>query len=197
MLRIGIIIVTYYERVDSMKNNQVLIICGPSMSGKTTLMNSILQKYPDEFYKLEQITTRPQREDEVNGKDYYFVELSDFELIKKDLIFRCEFANNFYGTIPEFNPDKIGIAVVNEQGIKDGLNKAEEKQLKFFIIGLNKADIPLNGRPGRTEEDVKNEFSVLRYANKVYEFKLSDYPSADEVVKDIREYFKIIRRLKK
>ena len=58
--------------------NNLLVISGPSGSGKSTLIQRLLKKNDDLFFSLSH-TTRPARDNEINGRDYYFVSRNEFE----------------------------------------------------------------------------------------------------------------------
>lgn len=58
------------------------VIMGPTFSGKTTLIKQIINRNPD-VKRLITHTTRPKREGEVDGRDYYFV--SDDQAAKDQL----------------------------------------------------------------------------------------------------------------
>jgi guanylate kinase len=83
----------------------VLVVAGPSGVGKTTLIKHAMQQHPRWTFSVS-ATTRPQREDETEGEDYYFLEEAEFNrrIIAGDFI---EYANVFgrmYGTLKsEFN----------------------------------------------------------------------------------------------
>ena len=49
----------------------ILILCGPTASGKSTTQKVLCEKYG--FNKVVTYTTREPRENEVFGEDYYFV----------------------------------------------------------------------------------------------------------------------------
>lgn len=49
----------------------ILILCGPTASGKSTTQKVLCEKYG--FHKVVAYTTREPRENEVFGEDYYFV----------------------------------------------------------------------------------------------------------------------------
>lgn len=167
---------------------KILIICGPSQTGKTTLMNNLIKHYPDKYKYACACTTRPKRDYEVAGKDYYFIEVSDYELIKKDMIFKTEFAGNFYGTlIDELNPYRINIAVVNSEGIDDVKKLQSEKyhNLDIVIVGLRKEDIPYE-REGRTEEQIKMEFDVLNKSDITVNIKPQTYVN-EHMVNDLSD----------
>ena len=56
----------------------LLIISSPSGAGKTTLTRDLLSYFPDFTFSVSHTTRRP-RANEVDGRDYYFVERARFE----------------------------------------------------------------------------------------------------------------------
>ncbi len=76
-----------------------LLLSGPSGSGKSTLIKEILAHFEDVYFSIS-TTTRPKREGEVEGRDYYFVTKEEFERDIEEGMF-LEWANvhgNYYGT---------------------------------------------------------------------------------------------------
>ena len=74
------------------------IICAPSGTGKTTLIQKLCQEFPFSF--SISCTTRAPRVGEIDGKDYYFLTKEQFEE-KKDNGDFAEWAcvhDNYYGT---------------------------------------------------------------------------------------------------
>ena len=77
-----------------------VILSSPSGGGKTTIARELLRKRDDIGYSVS-CTTRPAREGEKEGTDYYFLSTQDFESARA----RGEFAEsaevhgNFYGTL--------------------------------------------------------------------------------------------------
>jgi len=78
---------------------RLFIISGPSGTGKTTLCNAVLKRFPSMLYSVSH-TTRKPRNGEQNGIDYHFIEKKDF----KDKIKSGKWAEwaevhgNYYGT---------------------------------------------------------------------------------------------------
>lgn len=63
---------------NSGKEGKLIILVAPSGSGKTTIAHKLL----DDFSKVKfsvSATTRPPREGEVHGKDYYFLSKEEFD----------------------------------------------------------------------------------------------------------------------
>ncbi|HBQ50784.1 hypothetical protein A3B42_02660 [Candidatus Daviesbacteria bacterium RIFCSPLOWO2_01_FULL_38_10] len=84
----------------------LIVITGPASSGKDTIMQALLKKYPS-MKRVISTTTREKRPGEIEGKDYYFVSKNQFDQMIKDgkMLEYVDFANNFYGTTKEeLNP---------------------------------------------------------------------------------------------
>lgn len=83
-----------------MTKGLVVILSGASSVGKGDIRNLLLQdKDLKLFYSISE-TTRPQRPNEVDGKDYYFVTHKEFaeSVRNKELLEYTEFNGYYYGT---------------------------------------------------------------------------------------------------
>ncbi len=81
--------------------NKVIIFSAPSGSGKTTVVNHLLKTVPDLGFSIS-ATTRKPRVNELQGREYYFLEVSDFETkIKNNEFLEHEevYQGIFYGTL--------------------------------------------------------------------------------------------------
>lgn len=109
------------EQQSSKKSNsqKPLMILGPSAVGKDTLINRLKTKYPDVIYKLPSYTTRPRREGETHGVDYFFVTKEEFMQLKVEgMLFGIqEYNNNYYASnkkkLEEALADKKKIIILN------------------------------------------------------------------------------------
>lgn len=79
---------------------KLILIVGPSGSGKGTIIKILKDKYPNFVYPVS-CTTRPPRQNEIDGEVYRFITADTF----KKMIDRGEFleyatvhSNDFYGT---------------------------------------------------------------------------------------------------
>jgi guanylate kinase len=77
----------------------IFVITGPSGCGKTTLIKRLLKRMKDVQFSVSH-TTRPKRDSEREGRDYYFVSKPEFEkMIKGDKLLEwAEIHGNYYGT---------------------------------------------------------------------------------------------------
>ena len=127
------------------KNDGIMVILSsPSGAGKTTLVNLLSKQ--NNFEISISHTTRQPRNNEVSGKDYYFVSDEEFKKLIKNNEF-LEYAkvfNNYYGTTTAPVIDKLinGKNVlfdIDWQGADQIKNKKlDYKLITFFILPPSK-----------------------------------------------------------
>lgn len=78
----------------------LLVLSSPSGAGKTTLSKRLLAAEPATIRMSVSITTRKPRQGEVDGKDYRFLDKSEFLRLRDEgaLLEWAEVFDNFYGT---------------------------------------------------------------------------------------------------
>ena len=80
----------------------LLVISGPSGVGKDTIARRLIERRPDRFYFVVTATTRPIREGEVEGYDYYFVSSDGFaRMIEANELLEYAVVYNDYKGIPK------------------------------------------------------------------------------------------------
>ena len=84
-------------------NGKMIVICAPSGTGKSTLLNRLKQEHPELEWSVS-CTTRPMRPGEVEGKDYHFLKVEDFkqQIYKGLFIEWAQVHSNYYGTSRKF-----------------------------------------------------------------------------------------------
>jgi len=120
---------------------KLIIFSAPSGSGKTTVVNYLLKEMGDKLSFSVSATTRKQRPNETNGKDYYFLEEEDFRkkvANNEFLEFEEVYRGLFYGTLlSELNRIwKIGKTVIFDVDVLGGLNIKKQfgdKALAVFL----------------------------------------------------------------
>ncbi len=77
----------------------ILIISGPSGAGKSSLINAAKESIGDFYFSIS-TTTRPPREGERDGVDYYFVDRETFEeeIRAGEFLEYAQVHGNYYGT---------------------------------------------------------------------------------------------------
>ena len=82
-----------------MNKGSVVIISGPSGSGKDTILRLLLKKNPEIRFSISS-TTRPMREEDKVEKKYDFLSVAEFEaMIENDQLLEYNrYVDNYYGT---------------------------------------------------------------------------------------------------
>jgi guanylate kinase len=86
-----------------MSSSKIIILTAPSGAGKTSITKFLLAKYPQLAFSISAATRKP-RGDEQNGKDYYFLSVTDFqEKITQNLFIEWEmvYEGKYYGTLKQ------------------------------------------------------------------------------------------------
>ncbi len=81
--------------------SKLILFCGPSGSGKTTIVRHLLNTFPELSFSVS-ATTRSKRQNETDGKDYYFLTVDEFhKKIETDEFLEWEevYSNGYYGTL--------------------------------------------------------------------------------------------------
>jgi len=159
----------------------MIILSSPSGAGKTTLV-SLLSKL-DNFEVSISHTTRQPRANEIQNKNYYFVDEAEFKrLIKnKEFLEYAKVFNNFYGStktpvIKNLNKGKNVLFDIDWQGTDQIKNKKlDYKLITFFILPPSKEVLfeRLSSRDMKDKlivEERMKQFShdVLRWINYDY-----------------------------
>lgn len=86
-----------------MKRNRkgiLVVFSGFSGSGKGTVMQKLMSRYPDNYALSISATTRAPRSFEVDGREYFFKSREEFKKMieKNELIEYALYVENYYGT---------------------------------------------------------------------------------------------------
>lgn len=98
---------------------KIIAICGKSGAGKDTVLKEVLSTDPS-LHKIVHITSRPQRENEINGEDYYFITRKEaIALLTSDNLIEATVFNDWiYGTTLEgLDAEKVNIGIFSLDAI--------------------------------------------------------------------------------
>ena len=110
----------------------MLVLIGPSASGKTESAKIMINRYP--ISRVVTCTTRKKRINEIDGFDYHFVTKTKFNQLKRDGYFleTALYNNNYYGTPRnELADDKF--IILEPQGLKSFLETSECTIVAIFL----------------------------------------------------------------
>ncbi|MBD5087136.1 MAG: guanylate kinase [Clostridiales bacterium] len=163
----------------------LIVVSGPSGAGKGTVLAHTVEKYPNLKYSVS-VTTRAPRAGEVDGVNYYFKSVEEFnEMLKNDKFLEHQKVyDNFYGTPIDKVKEQLGagydvVLEIDVKGALDVKNKYPEAVM-IFISPSKRSTIEerLRGRSTESEEQLK-----LRTDSAIEEIKqavLYDYIVVNE-----------------
>lgn len=148
----------------TMTEGKLIIFSAPSGAGKTTIVRSLLEQGLPLAFSVS-ATSRPSREGEQHGRDYWFLSSDEFkERIEKGDFLEWEevYENQFYGTLRS-EVDRLnaqGLHVLFDVDVVGGLNikrQFAEKALAIFVMppSVEELERRLKGRSSESEESLR------------------------------------------
>lgn len=186
-----------------MKKGKLLVFSAPSGSGKTTIVQHLLQQEELHLAFSVSATTRDIRGKEVNGKDYHFLTLNDFKnQIQKDAFVEWEevYKNNFYGTL-KTELERIwkqGKHVIFDIDVMGGMaikKKFPEQTLAIFVQPPSIKEMERRLRNRKTDSEDKIKERVAKAVTELALAKNFDYILInDDLEKAKKEAFLITKK---
>ncbi|HMP99108.1 MAG TPA: guanylate kinase [Cyclobacteriaceae bacterium] len=147
-----------------MSGGRAIIFSAPSGSGKTTIVQHLIQHNPDLGFSISACTRDRRGRHEIHGKHYYFLSPEEFrKKIENNEFIEWEevYAGNFYGTL-KAEIERIwasGKNVIFDVDVKGGLNLKKyfgDKALAVFVKvpSLDVLKERLKNRGTETEENL-------------------------------------------
>ncbi len=151
----------------SRNNGLLVVVSAPAGCGKDTVLAE-LKKADENIKQSISMTTRPAREGETDGVDYYFTTVNDFEdnINKNGFLEYVKYGVNYYGTpkkkIDEMlENDYTAILKIEVEGAGN-VRKIYPNVVSVFIMppSLTELERRLKGRGTETEEDVLRRLKI-------------------------------------
>ncbi|WP_341222122.1 guanylate kinase [Polaribacter atrinae] len=166
---------------------KLFVFSAPSGSGKTTIVRHLLKQ---ERFNLEfsiSATSREPRGEEIDGKDYYFINLREFkDKIKSDEFLEWEevYRDNFYGTL-KTEVERIWALkkhVIFDIDVVGGLrikHKFPEETLSVFVKPPSVDELKIRLKKRSTESEDKINMRIAKAS-----VELATAPQFDKIIKN-------------
>ena len=151
----------------------LIVISGPSGAGKDTIMQN-MQERGMPFHFVVTATTRPKRENEIHGRDYFFISKEEFaRMIGQDELIEYAIVYGDYKGIPKAQvraalaSGKDVVMRLDVQGAET-VRKLANEALLIFITPENEDELERRLRNRKTES---SDSLALRIATARKEFQ--------------------------
>lgn len=171
-----------------MTKGLLILISGPSGVGKGTVRKILMKDKSLNLAYSISMTTREKREDEKDGKDYFFVTKEYFEkqIEENKFLEHAYFVGHYYGTPKDYvenlrNKGKNVIVEVETRGARQIMSKVHEGKMISIFLNAPSFDELEKRIKGRQTEDKEVIQKRLNKAKSEIELKgLYDF----EVIND-------------
>lgn len=154
------------------KYKKIILITAPSGSGKTSIVNHLMKKFPQLAFSVS-ATTRQPRKNEKEGVHYYFISEPEFrERIhnKEFLEWEMVYEGKYYGTLKSdieriWNENKIPVLDIDVQGAIHVQQQYPVNTIAIFIQAPSVEELKrrLKLRGSETEESLQARLDKSSY----------------------------------
>jgi guanylate kinase len=141
-----------------MSQTRLYVISAPSGAGKTSLCKALLAASPSLCVSVSH-TTRARRPTEVEGRDYHFVTVPEFEQLRAAGAFleSAQVFDNYYGTGRDevrtlLASGRDVLLEIDWQGAQQ-VRRAEPSCVSIFILPPSRAELERRLRDRRSDSD--------------------------------------------
>ncbi len=189
-----------------MKKGLLIILSGPSGVGKGTIRRYIMEHFKIKISYSISMTTRPKREKEVEGVDYYFVSNEEFDrhIANNNFLEWEEFVGNRYGTpkdkVEELrNQGKNVLLEIETNGAAEVMSKiADDRVLSIFLMPPNLHALESRIRRRKTESEEIIQARLTKGKSEMDKAGQYDYVVLnDDVARASQEIVDLIRKKSK
>jgi guanylate kinase len=125
---------------DLARRGVMMVLASPSGAGKSSISRAIFSQDPNISLSVS-VTTRARRTDEIDGRDYHFIDVPTFQRMRgnDELLESAEVHGNFYGTPRARVEEKLKqgrdiLFDIDYQGTLQLLERARADMVTIFIL---------------------------------------------------------------
>ncbi|WFW29914.1 MAG: guanylate kinase [Wolbachia endosymbiont of Menacanthus eurysternus] len=182
----------------------LLIISSPSGTGKTTILKRLLEQSTNNNHLIRSIsmTTRKPRPNEINGKDYFFVNKKKFfelcntgQMLEYTKIFK-----NFYGTPKKFIKQNLNngtniLLNIDWRGAFHLFKLMKKNIVSIFILPPSMEELRLRLQKRNTESINEIEYRLAEAQKEISKCYKYDYIVINnDINKSVKEISSILDR---
>ncbi len=179
------------------ETNLLLVISGPSGAGKSTLCD----RFVTDVGGAENVvtaTTRPRRKNEVDGRDYYFLDAAEFQrrIDADEFLEYAEVHGNFYGSPLEEVRRLMGEGkdVILEIDVQGGL-QVRKRYAEVLLVYVTPSDLDVLRRRLETRGTESQKAIEGRIAHARHELQKIGYYDYVLINDDLGEAIEGLRHL--
>ena len=160
--------------------SNLFIIAAPSGCGKTSLVESLIKGHKNLHVSISH-TTRIPRAGEINGTNYHFVSVSEFQKMAKEgeFVEHAEVFENLYGTSKELINDNLKnntdvILEIDWQGARQ-VKQNMPNAISIFILPPSKDALELRLRNRAQDDESTIKKRMLDAENQMSHYSEFDF----------------------
>lgn len=185
------------------KEALIIIVSAPSGSGKTTVVNRLLEEC-SRMKRSVSYTTRPPREGEKDKEDYLFISREEFDrkVKARDFLEWEETFNNFYGTPRDQFTEAVEkgediILSIDVKGARS-VKKAFPESISVFIMPPSEEELASRLRKRKTDKESQVSLRLKESAREIEAADEYDYLIInDDLERSVEELKSIIETERK
>ena len=179
--------------IDSKNRGIIIIVSGPSASGKGTVVSRALAKADDARVDVQlsiSMTTRGIGKGEVDGETYYYVSKEDFEghIAAHNLVEYNSYAGEYYGTPKDklegwLNAGSSVILEIDVNGARQVLEQYPETVTVYILLpSFHELEYRLRSRGRDSEEKIR--YRLAKGRDEIPEAHWYDYILVNEIIEE-------------
>lgn len=158
--------------MDMSTRQPIVIFTAPSGAGKTSIVRYLLERLPQLCFSVS-AATRQARRGEVDGKDYYFISLTEFQHYIQDNAFaewEMVYEGKYYGTLRReleriWTAGKVPVLDIDVKGAIHVQQQYPQNTFSVFVKPPSVAELRkrLESRGSETPDSLETRLNKAEY----------------------------------